>query len=1279
MSAYPPPNENLPIFDSSNFISATDANQIATLSQSFLRFPVSQGSETISGSLITTGQITAGANLVVSGTSGVNYIQFPDGTQQFTAGGGGGGGTLSSVLISGNTATNSIILNNTGTGTNVISLLPNATTTNPTIVLTDGTTTNTIDKNGYTTRNTSSTATHYLNFSDSSATGTGAIQKTAGISCQPSTNSVTASTFTGALIGNVTGNVSGTAGSAGQMTVIQTSSSGTYYPTFVASTGTGTKPFYLNPSLQYDPSTVNLTATTFTGALAGNASTATRANTVDIGVYNGSGTLFCPVFALGGGSGINLYVDSGTAPTLTYNPVAGNLTTTTFTGALSGTATNATNAVVGTDNVSTLVYPTFVKTSGAGNKGLFIDDTTTALTYDPSTGNLTASTFTGGLIGNAETATSTPNATTASIANTVDITAYTAGSANLFPTFVSGSGTGVTLYSDNSTAPTLTYNPFSGNLTTTTFTGAFSGNATTATTATNIAGGLGGSIPYQTAVNATALLANGTAGQVLTSQGTTLAPYWTTPSSGFSVSAINTTNTYYPVFVTSTGAVTPYIDTANPFTVNPVTGAMVLNSCNVNLSSSQMAIGANAGLTSQGTNALAIGTSAGRNYQASQAVAIGYQAGIGSSSTIFQGADSVAIGTNAGASTNTSTSALGQYLNCVAIGNGAGQYAQGYPYTNAFASITTTGGSVAIGYQAGQGTTGTVQQAGGAVSIGHQAGQQNSGCGVNIGYQAGLSGAGTSINIGYQSGTNASNACINIGERAGTTTTSTSCINIGYQAGKSGQGSNSVSIAYLAGESSQGTNCVAIGGEAGRTNQGTGGGYSFALGSSAGNTNQGTNCVAIGRNAGTQYQGAGSVAIGNNAGAGSSSTIYQGANAVAIGNGAGAGTTTAGTGQGTGAVAIGYQAQQTGISTTYNAVAIGYQAGNDRQNYRAVAIGDSAGNSLQGLQAVALGYFAGNSGQGNEALAIGYGSGQSTQGANATAIGSLAGYTNQGGNTLALGGASGQYYQKQYAIAIGYLAGQGASSSNYQGTNAIAIGQSSGQYFQGANSIAIGQNAGTGTTTAGTGQGTNCIAIGQNAGNASQGNNAIAIGYNAGVSSQFAGSICLNASGSAVNPTTAGFYVKPVRTSAPSSTTNFVYYDTSTAELISSPAVNTVFQTVNATNLDWTSAPVPMPSYVLFSCSGTTIVSITLPPISSAWVYEGLTIRFRRTNTFASATTTSVLALYPATGTDIIYPTGSMVPLSSGGGANVLSSGVFYGMVTCINKTSGSFAWAIML
>ena len=101
-----------------------------------------------------------------------------------------------------------------------------------------------------------------------------------------------------------------------------------------------------------------------------------------------------------------------------------NVTASQFTGNLSGTATTATNAVIGTDNASTLVYPTFVKMSGAGNKGLFIDDTTTPLSYNPSTGALTASSF----VGTVATATSATN---------VAITDTTTTAGTYYPTFVS--------------------------------------------------------------------------------------------------------------------------------------------------------------------------------------------------------------------------------------------------------------------------------------------------------------------------------------------------------------------------------------------------------------------------------------------------------------------------------------------------------------------------------------------------------------------------------------------------------------------------------------------------------------------------------------------------------------------------------------------------------------------------------------------------------------------------------------------------------------------------
>jgi len=87
-----------------------------------------------------------------------------------------------------------------------------------------------------------------------------------------------------------------------------------------------------------------------------------------------------------------------------------------------------------------------------------------------------------------------------------------------------------------------------------------SGNAGSAT---NLAGGAGGQIPYQTASGATALLANGTASQVLQSNGTTLAPSWVTPSAGGGSSV------YYEVNLG-----TPATSVASP-TATDVTGTLV--------------------------------------------------------------------------------------------------------------------------------------------------------------------------------------------------------------------------------------------------------------------------------------------------------------------------------------------------------------------------------------------------------------------------------------------------------------------------------------------------------------------------------------------------------------------------------------------------------------------------------------------------------------------------------------------------------------------------------
>lgn len=110
MSAYNPPNFNLPIFDSQAFI---DVN-----TSEFLEFPTAQGLETFPNGLI--GSLTGNA-------------------------------TSASTI---------------------------------------------------TTQNSTENLTHYLNFSNNSATGVGTVQKTAGLSCNPSANTISASTFIGDCSGN---------------------------------------------------------------------------------------------------------------------------------------------------------------------------------------------------------------------------------------------------------------------------------------------------------------------------------------------------------------------------------------------------------------------------------------------------------------------------------------------------------------------------------------------------------------------------------------------------------------------------------------------------------------------------------------------------------------------------------------------------------------------------------------------------------------------------------------------------------------------------------------------------------------------------------------------------------------------------------------------------------------------------------------------------------------------------------------------------------------------
>ena len=103
---------------------------------------------------------------------------------------------------------------------------------------------------------------------------------------------------------------------------------------------------------------------------------------------------------------------------------------------------------------------------------------------------------------------------------------YASGSTTLSKLAI---GTSSYILTSSGTAPQYT-NPASVSVGYATTAGSAT-SATTATTATNLAGGVASQIPYQTGSGATAFIANGTAGQVLTSAGTS-APVWSGISGG---------------------------------------------------------------------------------------------------------------------------------------------------------------------------------------------------------------------------------------------------------------------------------------------------------------------------------------------------------------------------------------------------------------------------------------------------------------------------------------------------------------------------------------------------------------------------------------------------------------------------------------------------------------------------------------------------------------------------------------------------------------------------
>jgi len=251
------------------------------------------------------------------------------------------------------------------------------------------------------------------------------LYSTAGITFQPNDNTISATTFIGALSGNATTATSAT--TAGSATTATTAGSATN-----ATNATNSDKVYVN---QYNSTTVmrilgshngintqgnvystsgitarmdtnTLYATTFSGALSGNATTATTATTatnahnINVDETNTNANYQVYFGTLNGSSYQRPYIDTDNSH-FNYNPHTAHLhgfaeiTATKFDGDLEGNADTATHASTATSatnssNIYTtqtagtagVHYPTFVSVNSSGNKSLKYDP---GMMYDPST------------------------------------------------------------------------------------------------------------------------------------------------------------------------------------------------------------------------------------------------------------------------------------------------------------------------------------------------------------------------------------------------------------------------------------------------------------------------------------------------------------------------------------------------------------------------------------------------------------------------------------------------------------------------------------------------------------------------------------------------------------------------------------------------------------------------------------------------------------------------------------------------------------------------------
>jgi hypothetical protein len=487
MSAYSPPLENLPTFDTSQFTNANNR---------FLQYPVAQGTETFediivngtmfgSSTQVNTTRDNSNVNyqLAMGINGGLPYVAYPttlyiDSTNRMFYNPSTNLLTVPSIQVNDISAEGSVIMNIKVDATESMRFLSGTTEIMR------------IDNNGIyaingrrfygdvtgnltgvasqlTTSEINLDANYYMTFSDTGLSSNGSIYKTIGINCNPSSNTITASTFNG---------------KATNIQIDVKDDDYDYNIPFTTAEGYVANSETLNVdgglNLTYNPYTDTLKSPIMScGTLVGT-------NVDNIGIKATTGNTIDFIV----GSTVYLTINNTSIKTENGAVFNGNLT-----GNVTGNASNSIKTNT-TKDISNTNYQLVMGINPSGSLGvpeattLYVDGNS-YMNYNPSTSTLT-----------------TPNLQTGQILNNGAIL-LKADTGSLIRFSI---GTTSIMEFDNTGLNAAAGKTFNGNL---------------IGTSTNIAGGSAGRIPYQTGVGTTSFIATGTTNQVLTSNSTS-SPTW---------------------------------------------------------------------------------------------------------------------------------------------------------------------------------------------------------------------------------------------------------------------------------------------------------------------------------------------------------------------------------------------------------------------------------------------------------------------------------------------------------------------------------------------------------------------------------------------------------------------------------------------------------------------------------------------------------------------------------------------------------------------------------